>query len=42
MDRDGQRVKPTVLVTVVAPSMFVSFSINVGEFEHARFTYGKF
>lgn len=25
MDRDGQRVKPTVLGTVVAPLMFVSF-----------------
>lgn len=30
MDRDGQRVKPTVLVTVVAPLMFVSFSIKGG------------
>lgn len=40
MDRERQRVKATVLVTVVAPLTFVSFSINEG-FEHARFTQGE-
>lgn len=39
MDRDGQRV--TVLVTVVAPLMFVSFFNKWGKSEHARFTQGE-